>query len=103
MKRDQGLIIARQFKNLLLSKGFPIQRVLLFGSVAKGTARDDSDIDIAVITLPFLPSRIKEGSSILHTSKDIDLRIETVTLHPEDFDRPFFTLGREIERTGVEV
>jgi hypothetical protein len=26
-----------------------------------------------------------------------------VTLHPDDYDRPFFTLAREIEQTGVEV
>ena len=103
MNRTEGLAIARQFKELLHSRGFPIQRVVLYGSVAKGTAREDSDIDIAVITSGFLPSRIKEGSAILLASKDIDIRIETVTLHPEDFDRPFFTLGREIERTGVEV
>ena len=63
----------------------------------------EQSLVIAVITLPFLPSRIKEGSSILHTSKDIDIRIETVTLHPEDFSRPFFTFARGIEQTGVEV
>lgn len=76
---------------------------MLFGSVAKGTAHSESDIDIAVITEPFDPSRIREGGDILLLSKDIDLRIETVTLHPDDFHRPFFTLGGEIERTGVEV
>ena len=95
--------MAKQFKKLLLERGFPVRRVLLYGSVAKGTANAASDIDIAVITDPFHTSRIREGGDILITSKDVDLRIETVTLHPEDFDRPFFTLGKEIQRTGVDV
>ena len=103
MNQEEGLRVARRFKGLLLERGYPVRRVVLFGSVAKGTAKPDSDIDIAVITDAFLPSRIREGGDILLVSKDIDLRIETVTLHPEDLDRPFFTLAREIERTGVEV
>lgn len=103
MKRAEGLRTATRFKKLLLQQGYPIQRVILFGSVAKGTARIDSDIDIAVVTSSFNESRLEEGTDILLASKDIDLRIETVTLHPEDFQRPFFGLGREIERTGVEV
>lgn len=103
MNRDEGLLTAARFKELLLQRGYPIQRVILFGSVVKGTARPDSDIDIAVVTDPFNKSRIREGGTILLASKDVDLRIETVTLHAEDFHRPFFGLGREIERTGVEV
>ena len=103
MNRKEGLRIALEFKNLLLKRGYPIRRMVLFGSVAKGTDRPESDIDIAVITEPFGVSRLREGGDILLASKDIDLRIETITLHQEDFDRPFFTLGKELERTGVEV
>jgi predicted nucleotidyltransferase len=103
MNCDEGLRVARRFKELLLRRGYPVRRVVLYGSVAKGTARPDSDIDIAVVTDPFRPSRIREGGDILLASKDIDARIETVALHPEDFEQPFFALGSEIERTGVEV
>jgi hypothetical protein len=55
------------------------------------------------VTDPFGESRVREGGDVLLASKEIDLRIETVTLRPEDFDRPFFSLAREIERTGVEA
>lgn len=103
MNREAGILVASRFKQLLLARGFPVRRVLLFGSVAKNTAHAQSDIDIAVIIDPFQSSRISEGGDILLASKDIDIRIETVTLRPGDFDRPFFTLGREIERTGIEV
>ncbi len=95
--------MARRFKTLLKERGFPVRRVVLFGSVAKDTAHEQSDIDIAVVTDPFLSSRLDEGSEILLASKDIDIRIQTVTLYREDFDRPFFGLGKELERTGVEV
>jgi len=103
MKREEGLAIARQFKKHLIERGYPVQRVYLYGSVAKGIACENSDIDIAVVTAPFHSSQMQENVDVFLASKDIDLRMETVTLHPEDFSRPFFTLAREIESTGVEV
>lgn len=103
MQREEGLSLAKKFKALLLKRGYPVRRVVLYGSVAKGVAHEGSDIDIAVVTEPFGVSRIREGGDILLASKDIDIRIETVTLHPEDFSRPFFTLGHEIEKTGVDA
>jgi predicted nucleotidyltransferase len=103
MKREEGIRLARRFKKLLLERGYPIQRVILFGSVAKNTTHQWSDIDIAVVTNPFNASRIEEGTDILLASMDIDTRIETVTLRPEDFKRPFFGLGKELEKTGVDV
>ena len=103
MKRQEGLRIAREVKTLLLKRGFPITRVVLFGSVAKGKAHEQSDIDIAVITTPFRKSRMDERVDIHLASMDVDLRVETVTLYPEDFQNKYFTLAREIERTGVEV
>ncbi|OGJ60319.1 hypothetical protein A3A67_02395 [Candidatus Peribacteria bacterium RIFCSPLOWO2_01_FULL_51_18] len=103
MNREDGMRIARRFKRLLLKRGYPVQRVVLFGSVARDSARTESDIDIAVVTLPFLKSQMQENVKVFLLSKDIDLRIETVTLHPEDFDQPFFTLGAEIRRTGIDV
>ena len=103
MKRDEGLNIAREVKKLLQQRGYPIRRVILFGSVAKNQAHKQSDIDIAVVTEPFKRSQLEEGVDIHLASMEIDMRVETVTLHPDDFQRPFFTLGREIERTGVEV
>lgn len=54
--------------------------MVLFGSVAKVTARLDSDIDIAVVVEPFGESRVREGGDILLASKDIGvvLTISTV-------------------------
>lgn len=95
--------MAKQLKAHLLKKGLPVRRVMLFGSVARGDANTTSDIDIAVITDAFRSSRMREEGEILLASKDIDLRIETVSLHADDMQRPFCALAREIESTGIEV
>ena len=103
MNRTDGLRIAREVKALLLDRGYPVKRVVLFGSVAKGIGRPESDIDIAVITDPFKDSRMEERVDIHLASMNIDMRVETVTLYPNDLEAPFFTLGHEIEKTGVDV
>lgn len=48
MDQSKALIIAREFASLVL-KEFSPQEILLYGSYAKGTAREESDIDIAVV------------------------------------------------------
>ena len=100
MNREEGLHIGRQVRALLLQRGYPIRKVVLFGSVANNTAHRHSDIDLAVITDAFHASPMEESVDIHLASMTIDPRIETVTLRPDDFDQPFFTLAREIERTG---
>jgi len=45
--------IIKSYLEVLKRKGIPIQKVYLFGSQAKGTARNDSDIDLLIISPVF--------------------------------------------------
>jgi len=80
-----------------------VREVLLYGSQAKGSAREDSDIDIAVVCDPFGSDRLEENVAVSRERWDVDLRIETVCLHPEDFQNKFFTLAQEVRRYGIPV
>lgn len=103
MKKQEGLAIAQRFRKAALARGYPIDRVVLYGSVARDEATEDSDIDIAVICRPFAATRTEENVAMRRLSWDIDKRIEPFCLHPDDFGKPYFWLPYEIERTGVEV
>ena len=103
MNKETALRSASALRERLRAKGYPIQKVFLFGSFAKGREHEHSDIDIAVVCTPFLMSKHEENVKFLLSSKDIDLRIETVCLHPEDFDNKYFTLAKEVERYGIEA
>ena len=61
----------------IIAKYLPDARIVLFGSRAKGDARDTSDFDIAVdaglkISLGVI-ARIKDEIDELHTLKSIDI------------------------------
>ena len=53
MDQDAALRIIREFKNALESINIHVEQLILFGSHAVGTAREDSDIDVVVISPSF--------------------------------------------------
>lgn len=101
--QNDGLRIAHRYAEHLRSSGYPIVNVYLFGSCAKGKEILRSDIDIAVVCQPFLPSRSQEAGRLFYETKDIDMRIEPVALHPEDMENRYSTIVQEVKRHGIPV
>lgn len=103
MRRSEGIAIAQAFRESLIAGSHPVQRIVLFGSVARDEATADSDLDIAVLCEPFAATRHEENMVLRRLRWDVDIRIEPICLHPDDFEGSAFPLAREVERTGVEV
>ena len=86
----------------LVSDEFPIKSVYLFGSYAKGEAKEYSDIDLAVVSDKFEGSRFfdkeKLNKYILKTS--IDLEIHPFRTVDFTEDNPFV---KEIITNGIKV
>ena len=103
MTRSHSLALASLLKQRLREQGLPIQQVVLFGSHAKGKAHKGSDVDIAVVCEPFRKTRHEENLECLSTGHSIDLRIETICLHPTDFQNRYSTIVQEVKRYGIPV
>ncbi len=101
--KSEALSIAKRYKQHLLDAGYPVRRVFLHGSLAKGRPHSWSDIDIAVICDPFGTSRHDENVAIGRERWDLDLRIEAICLHPEDMENRYSTIVQEVKRHGIEV
>jgi len=90
-KRDIKKAI-RYLKYLLKSKGIKVNRIILFGSHARGNYKEDSDIDIVIISKDFSKKGIFERSKMLG---DIEWKLmdkylfpfDIITMSPEDFKR----------------
>ena len=65
MVRDAVLKTVRRFKKELESLGVQVDQLILFGSHAVGTAREDSDIDLIVISESFSDKGYWERIDIL--------------------------------------
>ncbi|MEK7117801.1 MAG: nucleotidyltransferase domain-containing protein [Patescibacteria group bacterium] len=91
------------YKKLLEADNLPIVGVYIFGSHAKGNARIDSDIDVAVISpnfespwsaLDYLYDKLPYGKG---------WTIEPIGFSPNDFSNKYSSLIHEIKTYGVEV
>lgn len=88
---------------LLQQKGINVSKVILFGSHAKGVARPDSDIDIAVISSQFGIDSLKEITFLRKAALEIDSHIEPLPFSPQDLDDRYSTLAQEIKKYGVVI
>ncbi|MBI5325447.1 MAG: nucleotidyltransferase domain-containing protein [Ignavibacteriae bacterium] len=65
------------------------EEIILYGSYAKGTANENSDIDIAVILNDFSGDFLNESANLFGIVTKIDYRIEPVLLIKKH-DKPGF-------------
>ncbi|MBI3393158.1 MAG: nucleotidyltransferase domain-containing protein [Nitrospirae bacterium] len=90
VKEDKNLIYLKvqEYLVALRENHIPVWRVYLYGSCAKGTFREDSDIDLAVFWDRDHIDGFDEDVQLLKLTKKIDLRIEPHSFARPDFDDP---------------
>lgn len=90
----------------LISESFNVNKIILFGSYAKGTEKADSDIDICIITDDEIKKieLLRKIRRVLYdcTSIPLDLLIYKTD---EFYERAhkLKSIEREIEREGVSI
>ena len=83
-------------------KHYNITSVILFGSYAKGTQTEDSDIDIAVISDDF-EDIYDCMANLMGMTWDIDARIEPHPINKKDFNEVSDYFIKEIIDTGIKM
>jgi uncharacterized protein len=92
-----------RFAALLKLQGVKVSKLIVFGSYAKGRARTDSDIDVAVISSQFGSDTMEDMLMLRKLAIQIDSYIEPVPLSPQDFNDRYSTLIQEIKQTGISL
>lgn len=82
---------------------YKIYSILLFGSYAKGTNTENSDIDIAIITDDFENDVIDEELNLMRLRRKIDTRIEPHLIRIDDFREATTPFIQEVINTGIKV
>ncbi|MDR3132993.1 MAG: nucleotidyltransferase domain-containing protein [Prevotellaceae bacterium] len=100
-KREDIINRVRVYKDLVKTS-FPmkIEKVYLFGSYAKGSPREHSDIDVAFVVNHFEGDFFKVIPPIWRLTEQVDFRIEP---HVIARDTDYAGMLDEIQRTGVEI
>ena len=86
-----------------ICENYKVEAIILFGSYAKGTNNEDSDIDIAIITDDFTNDIIDEELNLMRLRRNIDTRIEPHLIRIEDYKKAETPFIQEIIDTGIKV
>ena len=93
----------KRFTKALSDNGIAIERIILYGSSARGMERLDSDIDIAVVSRDFGKDRIEEGMRLFRIAGKIDPRLEPVPISTESYENDtWLPIIYEIRENGIE-
>jgi predicted nucleotidyltransferase len=90
MDQSQAIIREKVLRFYQAAKRlFPIKKILLYGSHAKGTAKEDSDIDVAVVVDQMDHSkRMEITARLFHAAFDIDAAIEPKCIFWDEYVNP---------------
>lgn len=99
--KKQGILeeIERYIEVLIKNKINP-NKIILFGSFAKGETHQYSDIDIAVISDQFGRDEIEEMMKLARLTIDVSDRIEAIPLTNNNLKLKYHSLIGEINKYG---
>jgi predicted nucleotidyltransferase len=102
--RDALVKELRRFRKRI-ARRYGIERMILFGSQARGVARKDSDVDLIVVSPRFRRKNAIDRAYPLHLEWDLGRPVDFLCYTPEEFRelsrRP--SIVREAVREGVPI
>jgi len=105
LSKDEVIEMANGFLELL-RQTHDVRQAYLFGSFAKGTAKDYSDVDLAVVLGSLDRSEespFDEAFKIFHEGQEYNSLLEVVCFPQEEFQQNGGALVRLIKKEGIRL
>lgn len=102
--QDNALELAISFLKQA-SKKHPIRSAYLFGSYVRGTQKDYSDIDIALV-MPRLSEPkgyYEESIDIFHEAQEFNSRLEVICFREDEFEKGEEAIVNQIKKEGIKM
>lgn len=80
---------------------FQPDKIILFGSHARGDAQPDSDVDLLVV-MPVEGSKRKKATEIDVALADRTVALDLIVVTPEDFERGRHQIGSVLRPAALE-
>ncbi len=101
MDKKTATQIARKYIEFIKKKDPNVKKAYIFGSYIKGTVKEDSDIDLAII-FKNLTDTFDMQVQLMKLRRKFDTRIEPHAFRESDFQDSNL-LAKEILKTGLEI
>lgn len=105
MGRKESLLKSLAAFKARLSEKMPVEKMIFFGSHARGRAHKWSDVDLIVVSKKFRGKRFRYRPLGFHRLWDIRYPVDFLCYTPEEFQRlrKEVTIVRDAEREGIEI
>jgi predicted nucleotidyltransferase len=92
----------------VLRERYPVERVILFGSAARGTAKRDSDLDLLVVTTRRIAWQEKHElmDDLFRLQDRIGILVSPMVVSRKDWDEGLYTvlpIHGEVSRDGIHA
>jgi len=93
-----------KFVDILRKEGIHIDKVILYGSHYRGHPREESDIDVAIVSRDFGKDSVEEGIKLFRLASAIDPRLEPLPVSLKSYKQDtWIPLIYEIRENGLEI
>ena len=104
MDKDNISKIISCFRKALEAKGVKIDKIILYGSWANGTQREDSDIDLVVISKDFKEKDFWQRINMLSDAiYEVFVPIEAIAFTPEEWESGNSSVADYAQKNGREA
>lgn len=102
--KDGAIELAKSFLKKA-AKRYPIQSAFLFGSYARGTQRDYSDIDIAIVLGKIMqPHKYREETfELFHEAQEYNSLLEILCFREDEFEEDGEAIVSQIKKEGIKI
>jgi DNA polymerase sigma len=100
--RNAAIIHSRFFLELLRQNGIHVSDAFLFGSYATGSAKEGSDIDVAVVSPDFSGAPLEDLGKIAHSKFQSNPSLDVVPIAERNFSITD-PLVKQIVETGERL
>lgn len=99
MDQSEAINKVREYSQLL-KRHLAFEKIYLYGSFAKNTYSEDSDIDVAIIVNHIEDDFFAINPLLWKIRREIDHRIEPILIEKSNDKSGFLT---EIQKNGIEI
>lgn len=91
------------FHGLLKKSGIDVEKIILYGSHARGRAENYSDIDLCVVSSVFGKNSERYFQKIWQLAGTLDSSLEPIPFTEVELANKYSTLANEINKYGIRV
>ncbi len=105
MGKKESLIKELHSFKSRINKDFDIKKIILFGSMATGKARKDSDVDLIIVSNKFKNINSIKRASMMYNYWTLRMPVDFLCYTEKEFEerKKGVTIVREAILNGVEV